>query len=102
PLIESYNEKLNFAEIVPISALNGNNVARLIETLKTYLPEGPKYYDEDQITDHPERFIITELIREKVLELTREEIPHSVVVVIDNMEKRNNNTLLIQASIVTE
>lgn len=102
PLIELYKDKADFEEIVPISALNGNNVARLIELLKTYLPEGPQYYDEDQITDHPELFIISELIREKVLLLTREEIPHSIAVVIDQIEKREPNTLYIQASIITE
>lgn len=101
-LIDLYREKLNFAEIVPISALTGNNVPRLIDTLKKYLPEGPKFYDEDQITDHPERFIISELVREKVLEYTREEIPHSVAVVIDNIEKQDDDTVLVQASIITE
>ena len=58
-----------------------------METLKTYLPEGPKYYPDDQVTDHPERFIISELIREKVLHLTREEIPHSIAVVIEKIER---------------
>lgn len=101
-LIDLYREKLDFAEIVPISALTGNNVPRLIDTLKKYLPEGPKFYDEDQITDHPERFIISELVREKVLEYTREEIPHSVAVVIDNIEKQDDDTVLVQASIITE
>lgn len=102
PLIELYKDKADFKEIIPISALNGNNVTHLIDTLKKYLPEGPKYYDEEQVTDHPEVFIISELIREKVLELTREEIPHSVAVVIENMEKRERNTMFIQAAIITE
>ena len=66
-IITSYTTEYDFAEIVPISAINGNNVERLMETLTNYLPEGPKYYPEDQVTDHPERFIISELIREKVL-----------------------------------
>ncbi len=70
-LIELYKDKLDFTEIVPISALEGNNTARLLETLKGYLPEGPQYYPEDQVTDHPERFVVSELIREKVLHLTR-------------------------------
>lgn len=102
PLIETYKDKANFEEIIPISALNGNNVNRLIDILKSHLPEGPQYYDEDQITDHPELFIMSELIREKVLMLTREEIPHSIAVVIDQIEKREPNTLYIQASIITE
>lgn len=87
-IIESYKDKYDFAEIVPISALQGNNVERLLETIQSYLPEGPQYYPADQVTDHPERFIISELIREKVLHLTREEIPHSIAVVIDKIKKK--------------
>ncbi|MFD1171530.1 GTPase Era [Oceanobacillus picturae] len=102
PLIEQYKGKLAFEEVIPISALEGNNVTHLLDVLKGNLPEGPQYYPEDQVTDHPERFIITELIREKVLQLTREEIPHSIAVVMENMEERDNNSLFIQATIVTE
>ncbi|RKQ37821.1 GTPase Era [Oceanobacillus halophilus] len=102
PLIEQYKDKANFQEVIPISALQGNNVNHLLEVLKSHLPEGPQYYPEDQVTDHPERFIITELIREKVLELTREEIPHSITVVMENLEKRDSNAIFIQATIVTE
>lgn len=101
-LIELYKDKCDFEEIVPISALEGNNVDNLLETLKKYLPEGPQYYPADQVTDHPERFIISELIREKVLELTREEIPHSVAVEIENIEKRPSNAVFLQAAIITE
>jgi len=101
-LIEKYKDKHDFAEIFPISALQGNNVDNLLGKLKEYLPEGPQYYPADQVTDHPERFIMSELIREKVLQLTREEIPHSIAVVIENIEKRENNTLYIQATIITE
>ncbi|SDD19440.1 GTP-binding protein Era [Terribacillus halophilus] len=103
-LIELYKDKLDFAEIVPISALEGNNTAHLLETLKGYLPEGPQYYPEDQVTDHPERFVISELIREKVLHLTREEVPHSIAVVIEAIENRHSTTekVFIQATIVTE
>ncbi|QXE00460.1 GTP-binding protein Era [Terribacillus aidingensis] len=103
-LIEQYKDKLDFAEIVPISALEGNNTAHLLDTLKGYLPEGPQYYPEDQVTDHPERFIVSELIREKVLHLTREEIPHSIAVVIEAIENRHSTTekVFIQATIVTE
>jgi len=101
-LIEKYKDKLNFAEVIPISALQGNNVPNLLGKLKEYLPEGPQYYPADQVTDHPERFIMSELIREKVLNLTREEIPHSVAVVIENIERQDNGKLLIQANIITE
>ncbi|GAA3321754.1 hypothetical protein GCM10020331_038890 [Ectobacillus funiculus] len=87
PLIDKYRTLYPFAEIIPISALEGNNVDALARTVKKYLPEGPQYYPSNQITDHPERFIMEELIREKVLHLTREEIPHSVAVVIDAIQK---------------
>ncbi|MBU5466427.1 GTPase Era [Virgibacillus sp. MSJ-26] len=102
PLIDFYREKYEFEEIVPVSALQGNNVDHLLDVLKQHLPEGPQYYPKDQVTDHPERFIISELIREKVLHLTEEEIPHSVAVRIENIEKRNQGKLLIQATIITE
>ncbi|PWU68488.1 MULTISPECIES: GTPase Era [Gracilibacillus] len=103
PLIELYKDKYPFQEIIPISALEGNNVSHLMDIFTEYLPEGPQFYPEDQVTDHPERFIIGELIREKVLHLTREEIPHSVAVVIDQIENRGDDQkLLIQASIIVE
>lgn len=101
--IVSYEQEYDFAEIVPISALNGNNMERLLETLKSYLPEGPKYYPEDQVTDHPERFIIAEFIREKVLHLTREEIPHSVAVVIEQIKREEDRDLVnVMATIVVD
>jgi GTPase len=105
PIIESYKEKYAFKEIVPISALEGNNVERLLEQIKSFLPEGPQYYPADQVTDHPERFIITELIREKALHLTREEIPHSLAVVLDKMERRqgkNQEIIDVMATVIVE
>ncbi|MEI4769511.1 GTPase Era [Psychrobacillus sp. FJAT-51614] len=104
-IIESYKDKYNFAEIIPISALQGNNVERLLETVQKYLPEGPQYYPADQVTDHPERFIISELIREKVLHLTREEIPHSIAVVIDKIKKEEDtekDMIRVMATIIVE
>ena len=104
-IIDSYKEKYDFAEIIPISALQGNNVDNLLETVQKYLPEGPQYYPADQVTDHPERFIISELIREKVLHLTREEIPHSIAVVIDNIKKEEDTEkemIRVQATIIVE
>ena len=70
--------------------LKGIIQSDLLETLKNYLPEGPKYYPDDQVTDHPERFIISEFIREKVLHLTREEIPHSIAVVIEQIKREED------------
>lgn len=102
-LIESYKEKHPFQEIVPISALEGNNVEHLLEVIKKYLPEGPQYYPADQVTDHPERFIVSELIREKALHLTREEIPHSLAVVIDKMERRQDKDVIhVMATVIVE
>ncbi|MFD2926004.1 GTPase Era [Halobacillus naozhouensis] len=103
PLIDQYREKFEFEEIVPISALEGNNVKHLLQVVKGHLPEGPQFYPEDQITDHPERFIISEFIREKVLHLTREEIPHSIAVVIESIEPRqDSNAVYVQAAIIVE
>ncbi|WP_188206188.1 GTPase Era [Alkalibacillus aidingensis] len=103
PLIDTYREKFDFKEVVPISALNGNNVDQLLNVLQDELPEGPQYYPEDQITDHPERFIISELVREKVLHHTHEEIPHSIAVVIDSIKPRDGKDMIdVQATIVVE
>ena len=103
PIIESYQEKFPFKEVVPISALEGNNVERLLEQIKSYLPEGPQYYPADQVTDHPERFIISELIREKALHLTREEIPHSIAVVIDKIDRPENKDVIhVMATVIVE
>ncbi|TYR82371.1 GTPase Era [Priestia megaterium] len=101
-IITTYKDLYPFAEIVPISALQGNNVERLLDQIKQRLPEGPQYYPADQVTDHPERFIITELIREKVLHLTREEIPHSIAVVMDSMQRRDNGAVYVGATIIVE
>ncbi|MDT2045426.1 GTPase Era [Priestia aryabhattai] len=101
-IITTYKDLYPFAEIIPISALQGNNVERLLDQIKKVLPEGPQYYPADQVTDHPERFIITELIREKVLHSTREEIPHSIAVVMDSMQKRDNGAIYVGATIIVE
>lgn len=102
PMIEAYQEELNFDEVIPVSALDGNNVDRLMEVISSYLEEGPQYYPTDQISDHPEYFIVQELIREKVLELTREEIPHSVAVQTESMEKIDEDMIEVRATIVVE
>ncbi len=103
PLIEQYRSLHSFAEVIPISALQGNNVETLLQQIKNYLPEGPQYYPAHQVTDHPERFIIAEFIREKALHLTREEVPHSIAVVIDSIERReNNDTVYVAATIIVE
>lgn len=102
-IIDGYKEKFDFKEIIPISALEGNNIETLLEQIKTYLPEGPQYYPADQVTDHPERFIVSELIREKALHLTREEIPHSLAVMIEKMERNSEkDNVHVMATIIVE
>lgn len=101
-IIEQYKEALPWQEVIPISALEGNNVDELLNEIVEKLPHGPQYYPEDQVTDHPERFVVSELIREKILQLTRQEIPHSVAVVIDKMSRQDEQKIHIQATIVVE
>lgn len=102
PMINQYRELYDFAEIIPISALKGNNVETLMDQLTRYLPAGPQYYPADQVTDHPEQFVCAELIREKILHLTREEIPHSIAVAIEDMKVQDNGVVYIGAVIYVE
>lgn len=102
PLIDQYRKLHDFAEYVPISALQGNNTSTLVRLILERLPEGPAYYPAEQVTDHPERFIVGELIREKVLLLTREEVPHSVAVIVEEMKQRENGAVYVRATIYTE
>ena len=100
--VESYKDALDFAGVFPISVLQGNNVNELMEALINLLPEGPQYYPADQITDHPEYFVVSELIREKILQLTQEEIPHSVAVTVDKMQKDEFDKVHVYANIIVE
>ena len=101
--IDDFRNQMDFQEIVPISALQGNNVSHLVDLLVDHLKEGFQYFPADQITDHPERFLVSEMIREKVLLLTREEIPHSVAVVVDSMARdEETNKIHIRATIMVE
>lgn len=103
--IAAYKDLCDFKEIVPVSALKGENTDSLIEILYKYMPEGPMYYDEDTITDQPEKQIVAELIREKSLRLLSEEIPHGIAVVIDRMKEREDSKeglMDIDATIICE
>ena len=100
--VESYKDALDFAGVFPISVLQGNNVNELMEGLINALHEGPQYYPADQITDHPEYFVVSELIREKILQLTQEEIPHSVAVTVDKMQKDEFDKVHVYANIIVE
>jgi len=99
--LEEYKKVFPFAGSFGISALTGDNVNHLLEDIKKLLPEGPKFYPDGEISDRPETFMITEFIREKVLELTKDEVPHSVMVVIDQM-KHKKDLVEIIASIIVE
>ena len=101
--IETYQKKLPFAEIIPVSAKKKENTDRLMELVFKYLPYGPMYYDEDTVTDQPERQIAAELIREKALRLLGEEVPHGIAVTIEKMRERNDGSMVdIEATIVCE
>ena len=102
PIIESYAKMYDFAGIVPISAREGENLDGLLAEIKEHLPEGPQYYPADMVTDQPERLIVAELVREKVLALTRDEIPHAVAVDIEEMTTRQKGDVYIRAVIYVE
>ena len=101
-IMDTYRKAYDWAEVFPISALRGNNVDELIGNLIDHLPEGPQYYPDDQVTDHPERFIVQEIVREKILENTRQEIPHSVAVYVESMKTNENGKVQIEASIIVD
>lgn len=101
--INTYKDVHEFAEIVPVSALKGENRDELLKVLFKYLPNGPMYYDEDTITDQPERQIVAELIREKALRLLSDEVPHGIAVTIENMKYRKKAHIYdIDATIICE
>ena len=102
PIITGYNGRYNFAATVPISAKEENNLDGLLAEIKKYLPKGPQYYPEDMVTDQPERLIVAELIREKALLQTREEIPHAIAVDIEEMKPRDNGDMYVRATIYVE
>ena len=101
--IAAYKDIVDFAEIIPVSALKGENTDDLLRAMMKYLPTGPQYYDEDTITDQPERQIVAEMIREKALRNLSDEIPHGIAVAIDRMHERPNGGIIdIDATIVCE
>ena len=99
--ILDYKDKYDFKEIIPVSAIKNKNIDELIKTIKKYLNDGEKIYDEDYYTDKSIKFLVSELIREKVLRKTREEVPHAVTVVIENYEEKKES-ILINACIIVE
>lgn len=101
-IIESYTRDFTFMAVVPVSALQDIEFPGLITEIIKYLPEGPSYFPEDMITDQPERVIAAEMIREKVLRATRDEVPHSIAVEIDEFKVRDNDDVYIRANIFVE
>ncbi|MCI1723143.1 MAG: GTPase Era [Lachnospiraceae bacterium] len=103
PVIEAYRRMADFKEIIPVSALKDTNLDELIDTVYRYLPEGPAFFDDDTVTDQPVRQIVAEIIREKSLQLLRDEIPHGIAVTIEQMQERKDGNLTdIDASIICE
>ena len=101
--IDAYKDICDFAEIIPCSAMSGENCQVVIDTIMKYLPYGPMFYDEDVITDQPERQIVAELIREKALKCLDEEIPHGIAVTIDQMKRRPKGKMIdVDATIICE
>ena len=102
PLIDFYRGRGEWEGIVPVSALKGENIESLLAATRRILPAGPLYYPEDTVTDQPERILIAELIREKALQLTREEIPHALAVTVEQVKARSDDLLEISATIYVE
>ena len=98
--IDEYKDIYDFAEIVPVSALKSNNIKELVKTIRKYLPDNIKYYGDDQFTNKPITFMISEIIREKVFELTDEEVPHSITCVVENIEKKKDSYYILASIIV--
>ena len=101
--IDAYRKIMDFAEIIPASALRGQNTEDIIQCIFKYLPYGPQFYDEDTVTDQPQRQIVAEIIREKALHALDEEIPHGIAVAVDSMkERRHGHIVDIDATIICE
>ncbi|MDO4179471.1 MAG: GTPase Era [Phascolarctobacterium sp.] len=101
-ILDDYSKQYKFAAMVPVSALNDTEFPDLVKEITKYLPEGPAYFPDDMITDQPERVIAAELIREKVLRLTRDEIPHSIAVEVEEFKERDEENVYIRATIFVE
>ena len=102
PIITEYSEKFPFTEILPISAKTKEGVSKLLDLIVAYLPEGPRYFPEDQISDKPERFFIAETIREKLFINAQQEIPYASSIVVEEFKERSNGITYIRALIYAE
>ncbi len=102
PVIEAYEQRFPFVEYVPISALKGVNLDALTQTVVQYLPEGPRYFPTDQVTDQPEKFLIAELIREQIFAQTEQEVPYQTAVLVERLEDTESGVLRLEATIFVE
>jgi GTP-binding protein Era len=102
PLIETYQRHFPFVEYVPVSALKEVNVEALLRTIGQYLPQGPRYFPTDQLTDQPERFLIAELIREQIFTQTAQEVPYQTAVMVEQTEDTDSGVLRVEATIYVE
>ena len=100
--LEMYSKEFDFAEIIPISAIKGKNVDKLVDLMKKTLPEGPKYYPDDMITDVQEKFVVSEIVREKALRTLRDEVPHGIAVDIIQMKQNEIGTYHIEVDLICE
>ena len=100
--LQMYSCEYDFKEIIPISALKGKNVDKLVELMKNYMPEGPQYYPEDMITDVQERFIVSEIVREKALRNLRDEVPHGIAVDVIQMKQNEKGIYHIEVDLICE
>jgi GTPase len=102
PMIETYQQRFPFVEYVPISALKEVNIDALMRAIVRYLPEGPRYFPTDQLTDQPERFVIAELIREQIFTQTEQEVPYQTAVMVEQMEDTDSGLLRVEATVYVE
>ncbi|MBE8953327.1 MAG: GTPase Era [Quinella sp. 1Q7] len=102
PIIAEYSARRNFAAVVPISAADGTNIDALLAEAKKFLPEGAPYYPAEMVTDQPERLIVAEMIREKILHATQDEVPHAIAVDVDEFSERKGGAIFIRATIYVE
>lgn len=100
--LEMYSKEFDFAEIIPISAIKGKNVDKLVDLMKKTMPEGPKYYPDDMITDVQEKFVVSEIVREKALRTLRDEVPHGIAVDIIQMKQNEIGTYHIEVDLICE
>lgn len=100
--ITEYSTLYPFAQVIPVSALTGDNVDAVLEELRKILPEGPKYFPDDMITDQPERLLVAEIVREKCIRNTRDEVPHAIAAYVEEMKPRGKDTVYIRLTVYVE